>query len=183
MVPFLNERQVQKLLSLNWKGPHSARLQREIGDPQLVVAFRGDINRWLLARVERVRVNRTFGSSTVPSYEDLPVVWKIWQDDDGSFLDITDPRLVPYIRKCDGTTGGAERMKAAIEIADKTKEAREQAAIAEMVDDMVDRIKVFRRLADDAGIVPHRKGGHEGGKISSASLWRGGAVAPRIVLA
>jgi hypothetical protein len=97
---------MKRILALNWKNPHSARLQRAIGCQTLVCAWRADIGRWLLANVERVRVGKSFGMRTYEEFEDVPVVWKVWQDDDGSFLDIMDPQLVSYIRKCDGTTLG-----------------------------------------------------------------------------
>lgn len=182
-VQSMSESQMRRILALNWKNPHSTRLQRAIGCNTLVCAWRADIGRWLLANVERVRVGKSFGMRTYEEYEDVPVVWKVWQDDDGSFLDITDPQLVPYIRKCDGTTGGSERMLAAVAADDARKDAEIKAIAAETADGLVDRIKWFRQKADEGGLVAHRKGGHEGGKISSASLWRDYSASPRIVLA
>lgn len=182
-VQTMTESQMRRILALNWKNEHSARLQRAIGCKTLVVAWRSDLGRWVLANVERVRVGKSFGMRTYEEFEDVPVVWKVWQDDDGSFLDITDPQLVPYIRKCDGTTGGAERMLAAVEAGDARRDAELKAVAAEAADGLVDRIKWFRNRVDESGHIAHRKGGHEGGKISTASLWRGGAVQPLIALA
>lgn len=182
-VQTMTESQMKRILALNWKNPHSARLQRAIGCNTLVCAWRADLGRWILGNVERVRVGKSFGMRTYEEFEDVPVVWKVWQDDDGSFLDITDPQLIPYIRKCDGVTGGSDRMLASVAADDARREAERKAVAHEAAEGLVDRIKWFRQKADETGFVPHRKGGNEGGRISTASIWRDHSASPRIVLA
>lgn len=169
----LSEKQVRRILALDWKTAHSTRLQRATGDDKLVCAWRGDLGRWVLARLERVAVGRTFGVRSYVSFEELPVVWKVWQSDDGRYLDITDPQLLPYIRKCDNAAGGVERVLAGIELADREADEVPAKMAAELAQIAVDDHRGWRKIADQAGYgVAHRRGGQEGGKISSASLWR-----------
>lgn len=182
MTPTMTESQMKRILALNWKTAHSVRLQKATGDDKLVCAYRGDTDRWLLARVERVRVGKVFGFRSYEEFEDVPVTWKVWQDDDGSKLEITDPRLLPYIQKCDNQTGADVRVNAAVALYDQMQDEAPRRAAADMLAHAMDRIKDFRRGADSLGLTHHRKGGHEGGRVSSNSLWRDYS-APMVTLA
>ena len=105
----LSENQHRSLKAIRWDGVRSRAVQGQTHDDKLVVGYDGKRKRWVIARVVQCTVLSKFGSRTIPTTEQVPFVWKIWEDDDGLPLSIDDPRLVSYIRRCDLWRQGVDK--------------------------------------------------------------------------
>ena len=105
----LTGRQWRDLKGIRWDKRESKRIRQRTHDEKLLVGFCPIRKRWVIARLVTATVEVKFGVKTIPTRETVPYIWKIWEDDDGSFLPIQDPRLCQYIRRCDlwrmGTAG------------------------------------------------------------------------------
>lgn len=160
------------LESLAWVNPVSCKLQAATGDAELHAAFDGKRGCWVLAR--RILVHVARGTDRVPAMGFWP--WKEWRDDEtGAPLSIDDPRLTDYVQRCDGWRREKQItavLDEACDDAPKRKEA--QDTIDALVREPEVR-RAFAKFADAKGLSRHRLGGTEGGKISTASLWRSGA--------
>lgn len=105
----LTDSQWRAIKRIRWNDSHSRRIRQRIGDDKLVVGFDGKAEHWVIARLCSVTVMTQFGVRTIPTRETAPVVWKHWLDDDGAPLHIQDPRLVPYIQRCDLWRQGVDK--------------------------------------------------------------------------
>jgi len=97
----LSDSQWRELKKIRWDPKESKRIQTSVYDDKLVVGWHSQSSNWVLGRLCDVTVLVQFGVRKVPTREQAPIVWKHWLDDDGTPLNIRDPRLVPYIRRCD----------------------------------------------------------------------------------
>lgn len=168
----LTQAQWQRLTALHWSNPHTSRLRQAIGDDKLCAAFDPTADCWVLARICRVQVQKAYGSKAYTAPENVPIIWKHWRNDDtGQALSIDDHTLVEYVRRCDSWTR-ASAITAEVDASDARREAAISEAATQVAEALADEHKLFRRLNEEQGVIHHRKGGHEGGVISSASLWR-----------
>ena len=105
----LTESQWKDIKRIKWSQTESRRIREQIHDNRFIDGWCGREKRWMLARIVDATVEIQFGVKTIPSRERVPFVWKVWEDDDGMPLQIRDPRLVNYIRRCDLWRMGAEK--------------------------------------------------------------------------
>ena len=97
----LSESQHRSLKAIRWDDVRSRAVRSQTHDDKLTIGYDGKRKRWVIARVVQCTVLSKFGSRTIPTAEHVPFIWKIWEDDNGLPLSIDDPRLVPYIQRCD----------------------------------------------------------------------------------
>ena len=97
----LAEGQWKRIKRIRWDKTHSRRIQQSVHDDKLMVGWCRKSKRWQVARLVDATVQVQFGVKIVPTRETVPYTWKIWEDDDGKPLNIMDPRLIPYIKRCD----------------------------------------------------------------------------------
>ncbi len=108
----LSESQWRDIKRVKWSSKESRRIREAVHDDQLMVGWCGKGKRWMIARIVDATVEVRFGAQIIPTRERVPYTWKVWEDDDGSPLHIRDPRLIPYIRRCDlWRTGSAKYLK------------------------------------------------------------------------
>lgn len=86
----------------------------------------------MLARIIDATVDVQFGIKTIPTKERVPFIWKVWEDDDGSYLNIRDPRLIPYIRRCDLWRMGSGKYLEQFSNLEHIKEQRERSELDDM---------------------------------------------------
>lgn len=180
--PAISEKQWRYITALDWSTPHTQRVREATGVPTLCVAYDPNPERangpcWLIAQRVICKVFRSGGRREILGTHSIPYTWAEWRNDDGTARSIDDPRLIPFIQSRDRVRRGhiidAER-----DAVDAKREQDDDNARWEMANDPIVR-QGFRRLGDQLGMVPHRKLGTEGGKISTANLWRRGAGAPQ----
>ena len=97
----LSDAQWRDIKAVRWDKKESRRIQQRIHDDKLMVGWCPRRERWVIARLVDATVMVQFGVRTIPTSERAPYVWKRWEDDDGTPLDIRDPRLITYIQRCD----------------------------------------------------------------------------------
>tara|TARA_R100000008_G_C3571815_1_gene162642 strand:- start:678 stop:1178 length:501 start_codon:yes stop_codon:yes gene_type:complete len=108
----LSENQWRDIKRVKWNTKESRRIREATHDDQLIVGWCGKNKRWMIARIVDATVEVKFGVQTIPTREKVPYTWKVWEDDNGAPLGIKDPRLIPYIRRCDlWRTGAAKYLK------------------------------------------------------------------------
>lgn len=166
----ISEKVAREIQLLSWDNPHSTRIQRECGDSQLCMAFSHKLDCWVLARRIDVLVGDAPGTLMR-----LPIVWKEWREDDTKKpLSPNHHQLSQYIRECDSHQGVvAQRIKDDLDADDAKREADEDKKVREASEVFAEMMKPhLAQMASDDGIIHHRKGGHEDGKISTAALWR-----------
>ena len=166
----ISEKVAREIQLLSWDNPHSTRIQRECGDSQLCMAFSHKLDCWVLARRIDVLVGDAPGTLMR-----LPIVWKEWREDDTKKpLSPNHHQLSQYIRECDSHQGVvAQRIKDDLDADDIKRELDEDKKVREASEVFAEMMKPhLAQMASDDGIIHHRKGGHEGGKISTAALWR-----------
>lgn len=111
----LTEAQWRRIKEIRWDKGESRRVGQLVDNKNLMVGWDRQQGVWLLAHLCDVTVLSSFGVRTIPTAERAPVVWNQWRDDgaqseehpSGVPLSIRDPRLVPFIRRCDLWRGGA----------------------------------------------------------------------------
>jgi len=121
----LSESQWRDIKRVKWNRVESRRIREATHDDQLMVGWCGKHKRWMLARIVDATVQVKFGVQTIPTREKVPYTWKVWEDDDGVPLNIRDPRLIPYIRRCDIWRTGAAKYVAQFDHADALEDARD----------------------------------------------------------
>jgi hypothetical protein len=97
----LSDAQWRALKAIRWDRTRSRRIQQLTHDDKLTVGFCARRKCWVVGRIIDVTVMTRFGVQTIPTREKAPYVWKVWETDEGVPLSIDDPRLVPYIQRCD----------------------------------------------------------------------------------
>jgi|TARA_R100000008_G_scaffold53684_1_gene32657 hypothetical protein len=113
----LTERQWRAAKRIKWSDKHTRRVRAQIHDDKLMVGYNQKERVWVLARLCPATVMMQFGVRTIPTSENAPIVWAQWRDDGittpehpaGIPLDIMDPRLIPYIQRCDLWRQGAAK--------------------------------------------------------------------------
>lgn len=166
----ISEKMAREIQLLNWENPHTARIRLECNDPQLCMAYSHRQDCWVLARKIDVLVGENPGTLMR-----LPMVWKEWRDDGTKKpLSPNHPQLTQYIRECDTHQSVvAKRIQDDLDAAEKAEVEKEEKRLTAAAEAFADMMKPhLAQMASDDGFIAHRKGGHEGGKISSASLWR-----------
>jgi hypothetical protein len=121
----LSESQWRDIKRIKWNRVESRRIQQATHDDQLMVGWCGKHKRWMIARIVDATVQVKFGVQTIPTREKVPYTWKVWEDDDGVPLNIKDPRLIPYIKRCDIWRTGAAKYVAQFDYADALEDARD----------------------------------------------------------
>lgn len=178
--PTISDRQYRQIMALDWKTLHTERVKRETGDDRSCVAYDATTPRaggpcWLLARYVVATIRNHDGKREVLSTAMVPYVWAEWRDGTGRALSIDDPRLGDYLRACDRHRRGDE--------IDKARDAVDEQKARDLAtkrDDMARNPRVhaaIRARREKLGLIAHRKLGTQGGKISSANIWRNGAGA------
>jgi len=178
--PVISDRQYRQIMALNWKTLHTERVKRETGDDRSCVAYDANTPRaggpcWLLARYVVAIVKAHDGKREILTTTMVPYVWAEWRDGAGRALSIDDPRLGEYMRSCDRHRHGSE-----IDQARDDAEAQQARNVQSKRDDMARNPRVhaaIRAQREKLGLIAHRKLGTQGGKISSANIWRSGAGA------
>ena len=97
----LSEVQWNDIKRISWNSVETKKIRSQVHDDSLIVGWCPKVKRWMLARIIDATVEIQFGVKTIPTKERVPFIWKVWEDDDGSYLGIEDARLIPYIRRCD----------------------------------------------------------------------------------
>ena len=168
----LSEGDYRHAQGLHWGNAVTRALMQATGDPYVCAAYDPRRECWVLGRHIKITVRGDDGGLTV---RDGRYPWLEWRDENRVALSPTDPRLIPHVLYC---ARGAEVLKD-IEAGEAEKDAARKSRIRDVASSMArdDTLRrVIGRLGDDDGYVHHRRGGHEGGKISTASLWRTGAA-------
>lgn len=166
----ISEKMAREIQLLDWDNVHSLRIRAECNDPQLCIAYSPKLNCWVLARKIDVLVGESPGTLMR-----LPIVWKEWREDDTKKpLSPNHPQLSQYIRECDTHQSVvAQRIQDDLDAAEKAEVENEQKRLTASAEAFAEMMKPhLSQMASDDGFVSHRKGGHEGGKISTAALWR-----------
>ena len=125
----LTETQWNDIKRISWNQTETKRLREQIHDDKLVVGWCGREKRWMIARIIDATVEVRFGIKTIPTRERVPFVWKVWEDDDGLPLGIRDPRLVPYIRRCDLWRTGSDKYLKQFDDIKYIEEMKEQSEV------------------------------------------------------
>ena len=123
----LTENQWRDVKNIQWNKPESRRVQRATHDDKLMVGWCNKRKRWMIARVIDATVMTKFGVQTIPTREKVPYTWKIWEDDDVSYLHVRDNRLIPFIRRCDLWRQGADKYMKQFDHADWLEECRDKS--------------------------------------------------------
>lgn len=171
--PTLSEAAYKAVESLSWKNEWTDKVVRETGVQTFCMAYNPHRHVWLLANRIRMRIARGYTQEPLPRYEMVPYVWGEWRDDDGRPLAPYDPRLPDYVRSCDLQNDEAQRAKARMELEVKNGLQRDSDNRIEAMALDSSMRRAAAAFADSVGHSPHRLGGHEGGVISSAALWKG----------
>jgi len=99
---FISKERYKRAMRINWKTPHTRRLQQIIGDDKLVVGFDGRIKKWVIARLCKRYIVESYGRREFTSEVNVPMIWKTWEEGvGGRGLPITHPELPEYIMSCD----------------------------------------------------------------------------------
>jgi|TARA_R110000824_G_scaffold5326_1_gene24738 hypothetical protein len=145
----LTETQWNDIKRIKWNQKESNRIRERVHDDSLIVGWCGREKRWMLARIVDATVEIQFGVKTIPTKERVPFVWKVWEDDDGSYLDIRDPRLIPYIRRCDLWRMGSSKYLLQYDKAERLEEQREKSTLDDLVYKGTHEMwKPFKQIAD-----------------------------------
>jgi len=151
----LSERQWRDIKRIKWNDAESRRIRAMVHDDKLIVGWCGKEKRWMLARVVPATVQMKFGAKTISTSEQAPLVWKRWEDDDGTPLNIRDPRLVPYIQRCDLWRQGGQKYMLQYDHADWIEETKERSASDDLEylgKQAFDRVKPL--MKNQAGYIP-----------------------------
>ena len=168
--PYLPAEHYNYLQTLHWENEHTARIRRVIGDDKLCMAYSPKAQCWAVAR--KVRVHVRFGQLE-PVPMDTPMIWMFWVDDNGVALEPDDARLENTIRFGDTWKRGANAIIDDVEASEKVVHDAVDKAAEDARDDLARELQpALAKAASDLGLVRHRALGTEGGKISTASLWR-----------
>lgn len=175
-----DEETYRHVKSLDWNTSHSRRVWEGAGDDGLRVAFDPARGCWVVATLCRVQVVRHFGAQRITDVETLPRIWGEWREDptdpETAALSITDPRLIPWVRKCSTRRAGTDAILADVDLHRMNEEKRQREFIRERHQSS-EVFEAFRLKARQRNIVAHRKTGPNAKKISSAGLWQRGATA------
>tara|TARA_R100001594_G_scaffold141778_1_gene188110 strand:+ start:1449 stop:1946 length:498 start_codon:yes stop_codon:yes gene_type:complete len=125
----LTETQWNDIKRINWNSKETKRIRSQVHDDSLIVGWCPKVKRWMLARIIDATVEVQFGIKTIPTRERVPFIWKVWEDDDGTFLHIRDPRLVSYIRRCDLWRMGSAKYLEQYKSLEYIKEQRERSEL------------------------------------------------------
>lgn len=175
----LSEADYRALTALDWRTSHTTRIREGAGDDRLCCAYDPNPDRpngpcWLIARLMPTQVLYRHGRREWYSEQIMvPFLIDEWRNADKTPRSIDDPRLLGEIMRCD--TSRQCMLPTGNPALERARVASEKA-----IDDMArdDRLqKAIAKLGDECGAVYHRKLGTEGGKISTANLWRSGAGA------
>ena len=123
----LSENQWRDIKRVKWSSSESRRLREATHDDRLMVGWCGKAKRWMIARIVEATVEVKFGVQVIPTREKVPYTWKVWEDDDGAFLHVRDPRLIPYIRRCDLWREGAGTYMKQFDHADWLEDSKERS--------------------------------------------------------
>lgn len=175
----MSEEDYRYCISLDWKTSHTTRLRQAMGDDLLCCAFDPNPLRengpcWLIARLVNTQIRLAYGSGFYTEIAMVPYVIDEWRNPDGTARSIDDPRLYGMLQRSDLTNG---RTRSFGKDVDKAR-LESHKAIRDMARDDSLR-KAFAKAADEIGYARHRPLGSEGGKISTANVWRSGAGAPK----
>lgn len=171
--PYLPAEHYNYLQTLHWENEHTARIRRVIGDDKLCMAYSPRAKCWAVAR--KVRVHVKFGNLEPASME-TPMIWMFWVGPNGEALEPDDARLETTIRFGDTWKRGDKAIMDEVEASEQKVQDAVDKAATDAREDLVKELQpALARAAEDLGIVRHRALGTEGGKISTAALWRSGA--------
>jgi hypothetical protein len=123
----LSELQWRDIKRVKWNKGESRRIQEATHDDKITVGWCGKEKRWMIARIVDATVEVKFGVQIIPTRERVPYTWKVWEDDDGVALNIRDPRLIPYIRRCDLWREGVDKYMKQYDHADWLEEGKERS--------------------------------------------------------
>lgn len=163
------------LQTLHWENEYTARIRRAIGDDKLCMAYSPKAKCWAVAR--KIKVHVKFGELE-PALMETPMIWLFWVGPNKEALEPDDTRLEATIRAGDTWTRGASALVDEIEAGEEALAEADQKRTNDATDDLVRELRpALARAADELGLTRHRTLGTEGGKISTASLWRAGSGA------
>jgi len=123
----LTERQWRDIKRIKWNDVETKRIRERVHDDKLIVGWCGKEKRWMIARVVPATVHMKFGAKTIATSEQAPFIWKRWETDEGVPLHIRDPRLIPYIQRCDLWRQGAGKYMLKFDHDDWLKEQKERS--------------------------------------------------------
>lgn len=123
----LTESQWRRIKRIRWDKKQSRRIRSSVHDDKLIVGWDSKSKRWHIARLIDATIQIKFGVRTIPTKEVVPYTWKVWEDDDGSYLHIGDPRLIPYVQRCDLWRTGAQKYMLKFEHDDWLEEQRDRS--------------------------------------------------------
>jgi|TARA_B100000214_G_scaffold369874_1_gene343642 hypothetical protein len=145
----LTETQWNDIKRIKWNQVESRRIRERVNDDKVIVGWCNREKRWMIARIIDATVEVRFGVKTIPTRERVPFVWKVWEDDDGSFLDIKDARLIPYIRRCDLWRMGPDKYLLQYDHVNWLEEQRSKSALDDLVYHGTSEMwKSFKTVAD-----------------------------------
>ena len=99
---FISKDRYLRAQRINWKNPHTQRIQQIVGDDKLYVGFDKKIKKWVIARLCQRYIVEKWGRRDRTSEVRVPIIWKTWEEGvGGQGLAITHPDLPEYIMKCD----------------------------------------------------------------------------------
>ena len=144
----LSETQWRDIKRVKWNTTESRRIREATHDDNIMVGWCGKNKRWMIARIIDVTVEMKFGVQVIPTREKVPYTWKVWEDDDGAFLNVRDPRLIPYIRRCDLWRQGSDKYMMQLDHVDLLEEQRERSEGDEIVYMAKDAYTRVKKMAD-----------------------------------
>lgn len=101
-VRFISQERYKRAQRINWKTPHTRRIQQVVGDDRLYVGYDAKIERWVIARLCKRFIVEKWGRRECTSEVMVPIIWKTWEEGAGGKpLSITHPELPQYIMRCD----------------------------------------------------------------------------------
>ena len=99
---FISQDRYKRTQRINWRTPHTKRIQQLVGDDKLYVGFDAKIKRWVFARLCKRFIIEKWGRRECTSEVMVPVIWKTWEEGVGGRpLSIAHPELPQYIMRCD----------------------------------------------------------------------------------
>lgn len=123
----LTERQWRDIKRIKWSDAESRRIRERVHDNKIIVGWCGKEKRWMLARVVSATVHMKYGAKTIATSEQAPFIWKRWETDEGTPLHIRDPRLIPYIQRCDLWRQGGQKYMLQFDHAEWIEETKEKS--------------------------------------------------------
>jgi len=144
----LTETQWNDIKRINWNSKETNRIRSQVHDDSLIVGWCPKVKRWMLARIVDATVEVRFGVKTIPTKERVPFIWKVWEDDDGSYLNVDDARLIPYIQRCDLWRTGAGKYMQQFEGLEYIKEQRERSEGDELAYIAKQNFSRIKKVAD-----------------------------------